>query len=64
MMTKNLFKMMEDELKGADKYQKYAESFREMGYPKDISLIFEKIAEMEMKHALWLKKIYEYLGGT
>jgi rubrerythrin len=64
MILKKIFKMIEDELKDHEKYKRYAEMFHEAGYPKDIVIIFDRIADMELKHAHYLKKVYEYLGGT
>lgn len=62
MTLRKLFKMIEDELKAYDMYQRYAEDMRSMG-EKDVATIFEKLAEMEFKHSLWLKKVYQYFGG-
>lgn len=62
MTLMKLFKMIEDELKAYNTYQRHAEDMRRLG-EKDVAIVFEKLAEMEFKHSLWLKKVYQYFGG-
>ena len=62
MTLRKLYDMIKDEMEGSQKYQRHASDFRERGYP-DVAIIFEKLAETEFKHAMWLKKVYEYFGG-
>lgn len=62
VLTNKLFKMIEGEFNDHDKYKRYSEAMMEIG-EEDVALVFSDIAEMELKHALWLKKVYQYFGG-